>query len=207
MYTVKEKDGWFICNRLNDLKLATTNYKYDIVITEARDGRSENELLKQWRPDLTIVPANGNIKIPMTINKVSKMFPNKNILVLMDLFNIGQQYQALVHVQKNNTNVRFYNNGCFEEMLFKSKFISGNNSCADALDFPTLEKYYQDILEKFTDGAPYQYVHKKALSDCYLSECSNCHVKCDKCCNNKFQNIVGKNSCLLKGKIQIMDIF
>lgn len=32
LYTVKEKAGWFICDRLNDLKLATSNYKYDIVI-------------------------------------------------------------------------------------------------------------------------------------------------------------------------------
>lgn len=207
LYTVKEKAGWFICDRLNDLKLATSNYKYDIIITEARDGRSENELLKQWRPDLTIISANGNIKIPMTINKVSKIFPNKNILVLMDLFNIGQQYQVLVHVQRNNPNVKFYNYGCFEEMIFKSKFISGTGSYVDALNFSTLEKYYENILEEFTDGTPYQYVHKKPLSNCYLSECSNCYVKCDKYCNSKFKSIVGESSCLLKKTIQTMNIF
>lgn len=207
LYTVKEKDGWFICDKLNDLQLATSNYKYDIVITEACDGRSENELLKEWRPDLTIIPANGNVKIPVIINKVSKMFPDKNVLVLMDLFNIGQQYQVLVHIQKNNPNVKFYNYGCFEEMIFKSKFISGPNSYADALDFPTLKKYYESMLERYTCDTPYQYVHKKSLSDCYLSECSICSIECAKRCDNKFQNIVGKSSCLLKGRVQTLNIF
>ncbi len=207
LYTVKEKAGWFVCSRLNDLELARPDYKYDVVITEACDERSENELLKQWRPDLTIISANGNIKIPGTINKVSKMFPNKNILVLMDLFNIGQQYQVLVHVQRNSPNVKFYNYGCFEEMLFKSKFIGGNSSCEGALDFSTLEKYYENALEEFTNGTPYQYVHKKPLSGCYLSEYSDCYIKCDKYCTGKFKNIVGENSCLLKEKIQAMNIF
>lgn len=207
LYTIKEKDGWFTCDKLNELKLACADYKYDIVITEACAGRSENELLKQWRPDLIIIPANGNIKIPMTINKISKQFSEKNILVLLDLFNVGQQYQALVHVQKNNPNVRFYNYGCFEEMLFKSNFIDGTVENTHFLDFPTLEQYYENILEKFTRNKPYQYIHRKPLPSCYLSECSSCYSKCDKFCNNKFQNIVGKDSCLLKNKIKAIDFF
>ena len=52
---------------------------------------------------------------------------------------------------------------CFEEMIFKSKFISGTGSYVDALNFSTLEKYYENILEEFTDGTPYQYVHKKTI--------------------------------------------
>jgi len=142
IYTIKAVDGWFTCEHLEGLRFAEREYQFDIVITEARDGRSENQLIKQWRPDVYLVGAGGNIRVAMAINRIARKFPDKKILVLTDLFNIGQQYKNLIDVQSKCSNVKFYDYGSFEWMLFYSSFIKGTTR-SDSLNFPTLEKYYE----------------------------------------------------------------
>lgn len=199
LYTIKASDGWFTCENLNDLKYADKNYLFDIVVTEACDNRSENELLKKWRPDITVIPANGNINVAAVTDCAAKKFPDRNILVLMDMFNIGQQYKTLISMQSRNRNVRFYDYGSFEQMLFNSEFLHGSTS-RDPLEFPTLERYYESALQEYTYGTPYAYTHGHALSNCYLTECSDDCAGCSKLCADKFVKIVGNESCLVKAK-------
>jgi len=111
----------------------------------------------------------------------------------------------LIDVQSKRSNVKFYDYGSFEWMLFYSSFIKGTTR-SDSFNFPTLEKYYEKLLEDATKGFPFEYKHGEPLSPCYLKECEN-NCCCDKFCIDKFKAIVGSKSCLLKSELAAMTSF
>ena len=118
-----DNSGWFSCRKLNGLCLADKNYKYDVILTESRDGRGENELIKNWRSGLEIIGAKGNSLLAKRIEIILSRRSGCRMLVLADLFNVGQQFASLADLQKRYPDrIRFYDYGCFEEMLFNSNF-------------------------------------------------------------------------------------
>lgn len=195
-----DTDGWFKCNKLNDnndLPLADKNFKFDYIVTEAQRDRSENEFLNAWSENssIEVIGCNGKDRVAKVLKMLEKKYGHPSVLVLTDLFSISGQYSLLRKRCRDNPNIRFYDYGSFEEMLFNSEFLSANTEL-NPLDFITLERFYETALEQFTSGTPYEYKHGNPLSKCYLKQCENC--TCIKICKQKFRQIVGSSSCLLR---------
>lgn len=157
-----DANGWFQCNKLNenhDLPLASKEFKFNYIVTEAQQDKSENQFMKAWSKNnnIKIIGSNGKDRIAYVLKTLEKKYTNPAILVLTDLYNISGQYSILRKRCRDNPNIRFYNYGSFEEMLFNSKFLAAYTKL-NSLDFITLERFYEAALEQFTRGMPYEYI-------------------------------------------------
>lgn len=197
----RDTEGWFVLSRLMDkstLRISHLESDFDFIVTEARKDRSEHEFLSRWL-DLSkvkLIAADGKDKIHRVLLQLNKNYNNPKILVFTDLSNFGLQYRLLEKRCKDNPNIVFYDYGSFEQMLFLSEFVKGHSELSP-FDFITLEKFYEVVLEKYTEKLPFKYIHGKPLSECFLSECRSCE-ECEYFCNCKFPKIVGKDSGLLE---------
>lgn len=165
---VREGDWFTFKDNTKLLPLLSDSFAPDIILTEASANHSENELLSIYFQ---------NIKASGSRDKIEKHLRNtsENILVLADLGNIGRALHILCKRCKENPNIRFYDYQAFEELLFKSDLVQGddNRYPKSCLDFLSLETYYEKALEDFTRGTPLEYHHGEPLAVVYLDK-SNC---------------------------------
>lgn len=159
IYTIERTDLWFSIKPFNELPLYSGEIPIDTIITESAANRSEHELLSVYTNK--VVASNGSGNVYRQIKQYQY-----NILVLMDLGNIGTSLQTLLISCENRTNVFFYPYSCFEELLFKSKLIDIEESSIKirTTDVITTERYYEKILELVTKGTILEYHHKKPLA-------------------------------------------
>lgn len=149
-----EKENFYI-NRAESLPLLQrVDRKFDKIVTEALEGKSENALLSVYLDNL--VSASGKDRIQ---NKL-RLVKDENVLVFVDLGNIGSCYRLLMR-RSQGKNIFFYGYLCFEQILAESdlvkelnKFYSGDN-----LDSFSLKRYYEDMLFCLTKGTYLSYDH------------------------------------------------
>lgn len=168
-YTLVREGDWFTFkDNTKLLPLLSDSFTPDTILTEASANHSENELLSIYFQ---------SIKASGSRDKIEKHLRNtsENILVLADLGNIGRALHILCKRCKENPNIRFYDYQAFEELLFKSDLVQGddNRYPKSCLDFLSLETYYEKALEDFTRGTHLEYHHGEPLAVVYLDK-SNC---------------------------------
>lgn len=184
-------------NKYNDLRIADDIGMVDVVVTEAAENRSEHsyimECKKNYNLSFEVISAGGKDKIAGILYKYTKLNKQKKLLVLMDLANVSPQYKILIKRCKDNPNIFFYPYASFEELLYKSRLVERLNKkhCFNPYDFCTLERYYENALEKVTGGSNLEYNHKQPLlNKCYTDECKNCNKKCSLECNDKLSQVL-----------------
>lgn len=117
IYFIKrDAKGWFTIEKDDVLALACNDDKFDIIITESGEQKSENELLSVYIDNL--VAAGGRDKIEHVLRNI-----NGKVLVLADLGNIGGAYYILRKRCQQNPDIKFYNYQAFEELLVNSLLV------------------------------------------------------------------------------------
>ena len=169
----------------------------DIILTEAYESKSEHQFLSNLCEltgnKLKVIAAGGKDNIAKKLRYFSKEEPNANILVFMDLGNVSSQFKFLEKQCRKNSNIKFFDYVCFEELLSESKLFEKlkvifNES---VFDFLTPEKYYEKKLEIITKNTKYAYDHKKPiLSACYLIYCLSCVDSCELYNDRKFYELL-----------------
>ena len=62
------------------------------------------------------------------------------------------------------------------------------------MDFITLERYYEKLVEFVTKGTVYEYKHQyPILADCYLQECDSCDDSCKFRINDKLKSLLNSD--------------
>lgn len=181
----------------NPLNLTRSFSGIDIVVTEAAFGKSEHQfisgLCKIAGKNLDIVAASGKDNIAKKLRQLSIEYPDKGILVFMDLGNVSSQFKILKKRCTANTRIKFFDYTCFEELLVKGSLLKKSYGLfkKDIFDFLTPEKYYEKKLEILTAGTPFAYRHKNpVLSLCYLICCMECTSQCGLYDDEKFQKLL-----------------
>lgn len=188
-------------NRNNDLRLIEKIDDIDIVVTEAAENCSEHNYIikckEKYNLNFQVVAAGGKDRIANVLHGCLKAYPQKKILVLMDLANVSSQYKLLTKRCKDNPDVFFYPYASFEELLYKSKLVSSLDRIykASPYDFCTLECYYENALEKVTLDSSIAYNHKRPfISKCYITDCASCNKRCKLFCNDKLAQVLDSSS-------------
>lgn len=125
----------------NPLNLTRSFSGIDIVVTEAAFEKSEHQfisgLCEITGKKLDIVAVGGKDKIAKKLRQLSLEYPNKGILVFMDLGNVSSQFKILKKRCADNKNIKFFDYTCFEELLAGSSLFkkSGNRFWEDVFDF------------------------------------------------------------------------
>lgn len=197
---IARQDGHFQIeeiNRHNDLRLIQKIDDIDIVVTEAAENCSEHNYIIKCREtynlDFQVIAAGGKDRIANVLHNCLKTYPKKKILILMDLANVSSQYKLLVKRCKDNPDIFFYPYSSFEELLYKSKLVSSLNKTykASPYDFCTLERYYENALEKVTSNSCIEYNHRHPfISECYVNNCNSCNKRCELFCNDKIDYVL-----------------
>ncbi len=193
----------------NPLNLTRSFSGIDIVVTEAAFEKSEHQfisgLCEITGKKLDIVAAGGKDKIAKKLRQLSLEYPNKGILVFMDLGNVSSQFKILKKRCADNQFIKFFDYTCFEELLVKGSFFREfyNLFKQDVFDFLTPEKYYEKKFEIITSDTPFAYRHKNPkLSLCYLIYCMECTSQCGMYDDEKLQKLLDSDL-----GIQIYDYF
>lgn len=197
---VVTEDSVFDIQLINDdggIPLTRELFGTDIILTEASENKSEYQFLCGLQ-ELTgkrvrLVAANGKDKIANKLRTLSIKHSNKNILVFMDLGNVGSQIKLLRKRCRANPNIKFFDYVCFEELLSEGSLLEQFQSIMQetVFDFLTPEKFYEKKLEVMTKNTPYAYNHKKpVLSLCYLIYCLDCINDCRLKDSDKFQKLL-----------------
>lgn len=163
-YTLNRKDGWFEFIQAT-LPLYEDGNDIDMFVTEAREDRSEHQLLSVYTDKL--VAARGRDKVHKKLFNTSE-----SILVMMDLGNISNCYNLIIKRCRANPRIRFYDYLAFEELLFNSPLVSElpEKSVPTRFDSPSLESYYEYILTERTRFTEFQYVHGAPLASPFLDK-------------------------------------
>lgn len=187
-------------NNSNNLPLTRNISGVDIVVTEALDGKSENQFLSALCEltgrKLQLVAGNGKDNVAKKLYVLSRDYPDARILVSTDLGNISAQYRLLCKRCSENSNIRFFDYNCFEELLVAGELLSTFSEFSqDVFDFPTLERYYEKKLEYVTANTPFKYIHcRPVLAMCYLIYCELCDAGCEFFDSNKFKRLLNSDA-------------
>lgn len=158
----------FDIDNLNSLPIAKDfNNRYDDIIVEASEGRSESQLLGVY---LDGIKSSGGRD---RIEKLLRKSENKKVLVFADLGNIGRAYKLLFKRCKENPNIRFYGYQCFEQLLYRSPLVGelpDNTGHISKFDVVSLENYYESLMEERTRGTKLEYKHGKSLKAEFLDK-------------------------------------
>lgn len=165
IYHIKRTENWFQFIQENELPVTRECDLESIIVTEARKGRSEHQLLSIYLDN--IIAADGRDKIEKVVRRLSG-----KIIVVADLGNIGKAYRLLKKRCKQNPEIVFYDYQAFEELLFKSKLINGKEegSSLDRFSLISLEEYYELLLEEKTKHSDFRYEHGKNLPIIFLEK-------------------------------------
>lgn len=160
----------------------------DCIISE--DGGSGYKFFNHYLENVYTVNGKDNVIKDLT----SYQHRYNRVLVLLDLVNFGACWDEFESkfLRKGNVFV-LPGRECFEQMLIQSNFLNENNIVQSELNnlqfyanhFISWEKYFEDLIKRATLDKFYCCTHGKhsRLSDCYLSNCSNCNIikksKCD----------------------------
>lgn len=164
-YLMRDGGGWFDVKQDNVLQFASDDFRFDKIVTESVESRSEHELLSNYFDN--IVCAGGKNKIEKKLRNSSE-----NILVFADLSNIGSALSILQKRCIQNPNIRFYPYQSFEQLLLKSTLVQELNNKVDLcnFDFFSNERYYEEKLEKVTKNTELEYKHGKPLAKKFLKK-------------------------------------
>ena len=121
-------------------------------------GRLENQFLAGLsnftEKCLEIMAANGIDNVSEILCTLMRTRPNAKIVVFTDLGNISAQYRLLRKRCTENTNIRFFDCNCFEDLLSEGELISSFSSFDEnVFDHVTLEKFYEKKLARLTNGS------------------------------------------------------
>lgn len=201
IYTVTlEQSGKFRLELINKNELlpVTRSLKNaDIFITESAENKSEYQvlqfLIKKFKQNVMLVAARGKDKIQSKLLYCTREFPKKRIVVFTDLYNISAQLKLLIKRCKQNSNIAFYDYGCFEELLCLSNLIKKvpRNFEEEGIDFITLERFFEEKAYFLTKGTVFEFNHRKPiLTECYLQECIDCIHPCEFQVKNKLNALL-----------------
>lgn len=186
-----------LINEDGGIPLTRNLFGVDIILTESSEDKSEHQFLCGLQnligKKLCIIAANGKDNIARELRKLSIENPNKNILVFMDLGNVSSQIKLLRKRCKDNTNIKFFDYMCFEELLVESSLLEQFQFVMrqTVFDFLTPERFYEKKLEIMTQNTPYAYKHKnQTLTACYLIYCMDCINQCKLEDPIKFQRLL-----------------
>ena len=155
----------FEIEKAEELRLYKGGIDTDIILTEAREGRSENELLSLYL-DNVVSAGGGNGEI---FNALSRKHKDRSVVVMMDLGNIGSLYGKLLNICRKRGNVYFYDYNCFEELLYRSNLI--NKRASDNIfNYLSLERYFEKMLERSTLGTDMYFKHGEKLPVVFLDK-------------------------------------
>lgn len=164
LYTLHREQDWFSIEKFNTLNISRKPRKPDVIITEAEDNHSENELIKA-HTSINVLAAGGSGKFKKAYSGVK----DKKVLLLVDLGNILSIYRIL---KKYCNNAEIYDYQCFEELLCECQLVKNNANkvVLDPINFKTLEKYYEALANAMTKGTKLEYQHGKPLACDFLEE-------------------------------------
>lgn len=165
MYELDTEDSYAYISKIKHLRVVKA-IKYNHVIVESCFNRSEGELLSSLGVQIIASNGSGNIR------KKAKRLQG-NILIFVDMGNIGVIYSFLKELEEENSRVYFYPYQSFEELIVMSSLVEGINKQYDKdnFDFLSIERYYEKLLEYKTLGlAGLEYKHKKQLPTRVLQE-------------------------------------
>ena len=132
------------------------NIEFEKIITEAKSGRSEHELLSIYLNN--VIGAGGNSRVFRELKKLK----NKYVLVLLDLGNIGGIQDKILSTLHNRPDVYFYDYNCFEELLLKSKMFDIEVAIDEIIEHISIEKFYEYKLSSVS-----HYEHGKKLPETF----------------------------------------
>lgn len=161
IYLLSRTDnGWFQVTRdmlFKRLKKLPEE-SFERIITEAQRDRSEHELLSLYLKN--VESAGGHNRIEQLLRR-----SDGDMLVFMDLGNIGNAYGILHKRVAQNPRILFYNYDAFEQLLTDSLFVKefGKEVELDPFDYLSLERYYESLLEQMTKGTEIEYKHGERL--------------------------------------------
>lgn len=143
--------------------------KKRVIITEAEDDRSENELLSKYLDN--VIASGGRDRIEKKLRYV-----DKPTLVFADLGVIGPAY-ALLKKRCEGKDIVFYDYFCFEQLLYESNIVQKLGDCVSlsVFDFISIEEYYEKLLELSTKKK-IRYKHGRPLSKVFLNKNNFKHV-------------------------------
>lgn len=179
------------------IPLCTSFDDVDVIVTESSAGKSEYALIealcKKYERDVELVAAAGKDRIANKLRQITKADPTAKVIVLMDLGNVSSQLRILTKRCRDNKNISFYNWYAFEELLCQSDFILKYGNRVEnysQFSFFSLERYFEFLLAKETEGKPFEYNHNKPImSSCYWDDCGKCQV-CKVDCHNKLAAVL-----------------
>lgn len=154
---------------------------YDAIVTESSYGKSEHLLVKALF-GLNAVACSGRSRLRKVL-RVLQRKGCKKVLLLLDVCSLGSEVPVL-NMYSDTMNLTLYDYPSFEGLLYYSKIVQSLSN----VDRPnryrnlTMEKEYEELLERATSGTQFKVTHKPSkVSGCFLSRCLEC---CDKHDNN-----------------------
>lgn len=132
MYTLYRTTTWF---KLKNVELRLYNGEdVECIVTEAKAGCSENELVSQYCNN--IIGAGGRDRVHRVLKNI-----DRPTLVLIDLGNINKAYKILAKRCFQNEKLYFYDYQAFEQLLCESDLVKhlGKEANLDIFDCLTIE--------------------------------------------------------------------
>lgn len=177
-----------LCNMNNVYSLASyydygfcLNRQYDAVVTEDKGSRC-NFFVNLFKCDV-FPSTSGKSTIVRDVEEL-RLKGYSNILVLMDTASFGCHMEEFDmyfsgYDDFNVSLISFYE--CFEELLIHSPFADSPVVHSEleklgeyANNFISWERYFEDLMERATDGKYYSYKHGSPLRNCFLKSCDLC---------------------------------
>ena len=170
--------------------------EFDFILTEAAKNKSECQLLKRYYDNSKIIPMCGQSRLL----KGLRIAKSEKLLLFLDQGNVSDILSILPRLLEHKT-IKFYPYTSFEEYLFRcdklknfmhpDSVISGlHKNKIDSLkaenvrenkikedpfnqfNFPTLERFYENLLKEKTQGTEFAYDHDSSpiLSEAYFEK-------------------------------------
>lgn len=156
--------GWFKISSAFDLNAGDRIPANPVIITEASKGRSENELLRKYFPNVISAAGRNNIQ--------AKLLHEDEAVVFADLGNIGRAYRLLKKRVMDNPKIVFYDYQSFEQLLYEAPILKNLRGMSNyfVFDAVNIERFYEMVLEQVTaNDLCLRYQHGKSLADGYLA--------------------------------------
>lgn len=168
IYQLKRSGTWFKIIQMEGSLPKFLKCSDCVTIMEAAENRSEHQLLSKYFSNT--VSASGRDNIEKYLRK-----SKGRVQVFADLGAVGRAFFLLRKRCMQNPEICFYDYQSFEHLLSESpllrdKVTKFKNS---VFDYFSLERYYEDMLEKSTQNDKFPIQHGKPLPDYVLSASEN----------------------------------
>lgn len=183
---------------LEPVTIPTTDDYSDVDCILVEDTGRGAEFFKVYLKNV-ISASNG--KSNLVTDTLDLITEKNKILVMVDLAGYGCHWDEFTQrvIRKNPNVFILQNRECFEQMLLYSNMLKDipkvKRELSDlvkyANNYISWETYFERLISDVTENKLYRcnYSRHAVLADCYLKDCSSCHIKKKEKCDAYLKNL------------------